>query len=207
MLIVERFDRRLASDGLWWLRLPQEDMCQATATPPDLKYEADGGPGIKQIMDLLLGSRNALADRETFFKAQLLFWMLAAPDGHAKNFSLYIETEGRFRLTPLYDIISAYPLMGKKAGQIPPERLRMAMAVIGKNRHYRWARILRRHWLHTVKNCGLDEATAEESMAELIEATPKVIEYVSKQLPADFPVRVSETLFKGIEKTVKSLRF
>jgi serine/threonine-protein kinase HipA len=26
-LVVERFDRRLAADGKWYLRLPQEDLC------------------------------------------------------------------------------------------------------------------------------------------------------------------------------------
>ena len=46
-LVVERFDRQLAADGAWWLRLPQEDFCQSTATPPALKYENDGGPGIR----------------------------------------------------------------------------------------------------------------------------------------------------------------
>jgi len=35
-LVVERFDRQLAADGAWWLRLPQEDFCQSTATPPAL---------------------------------------------------------------------------------------------------------------------------------------------------------------------------
>lgn len=34
VLVVERFDRRLSSDGRWLMRLPQEDLCQATATPP-----------------------------------------------------------------------------------------------------------------------------------------------------------------------------
>ena len=58
-LVVERFDRRLASDGSWYLRLPQEDLCQATATPPGLKYESDGGPGMGAIMELLLGSEQA----------------------------------------------------------------------------------------------------------------------------------------------------
>lgn len=29
VLVSERFDRRLARDGRWWLRLPQEDCCQA----------------------------------------------------------------------------------------------------------------------------------------------------------------------------------
>jgi serine/threonine-protein kinase HipA len=67
-LIVERFDRRLAWDASWYLRLPQEDCCQATATPPALKYESDGGPGIRTIMELLLGSEEAVEDRRDFLR-------------------------------------------------------------------------------------------------------------------------------------------
>ena len=85
-LVVERFDRRINEAGTSIVRLPQEDFCQITGTPSSGKYESDGGPGIETIMSLLLGSREAADDRETFFSAQILFWPLAAPDGHAKNF-------------------------------------------------------------------------------------------------------------------------
>lgn len=47
-------------------------------------------------MDLLLGSQDAAKDRESFFTAQILFLILAASDGHAKNFSVIIECGGRF---------------------------------------------------------------------------------------------------------------
>ena len=39
-------------------------------------------------MELLLGSDNAEQDRRNFFKTQLIFWVLAATDGHGKNFSI-----------------------------------------------------------------------------------------------------------------------
>ena len=110
VLIVERFDRRWASNGSWLMRLPQEDFCQSLGIAPALKYESHGGPGIADAMTLLLGSRLAVQDREMFFKSQILFWMLAAIDGHGKNFSLFIEPGTSFRMTPLYDVISAYPL-------------------------------------------------------------------------------------------------
>ena len=51
-----------------------------------------------------------------------------APDGHAQNFSLFLERGGQYRLTPLYDVISAYPWLGRGPGQIDREKLRMAMA-------------------------------------------------------------------------------
>ncbi|RLB54111.1 MAG: type II toxin-antitoxin system HipA family toxin, partial [Deltaproteobacteria bacterium] len=102
VLVVERFDRRWSDDGTWLIRLPQEDLCQALGVPPGRKYEADGGPGMVQIMDLLLQSLQPHDDRRTFFRANVVFWLLGAIDGHAKNFSVFLHPAGRIQLTPLY---------------------------------------------------------------------------------------------------------
>ncbi|HEX7156451.1 MAG TPA: HipA domain-containing protein, partial [Burkholderiaceae bacterium] len=83
VLVVERFDRRWM--GSWWARLPQEDFCQVEGVPPERKYEDKGGPGMTAILSTLRASESAQADRLDFLSAQLLFWLLAAPDGHAKN--------------------------------------------------------------------------------------------------------------------------
>lgn len=204
VLIVERFDRKLAQDGTWWIRLPQEDLCQAIGIPPGRKYESDGGPGIQTILSLLLGAREALADRETFFKAQVLFWMLAATDGHAKNFSVFIEPGGRFSLAPLYDLLSAYPVMGHQANQFAPEKIRMAMAVSGKNRHYRWSTIQRRHWIATANACNLG-IKAESIVDELIGHTSKLVSCIRAQLPKHFPTSVAEPVLQGLENAAKRI--
>ncbi len=205
VLIVKRFDRAFSSDSKWIIRLPVEDMCQVTATSPFEKYETDGGPGIEEIMKILLGSKNSLKDRHAFFKTQILFWMLAAPDGHAKNFSIFLEKQGGYRLAPIYDVISVYPVMGKKSFEIAPEKLRMAMAVTGKNRHYDWMNIKKRHWDETALRCGVHNFV-EEVITELVEKTPGVINEVSKILPPDFPETVSEKIFEGLEKAAKKLK-
>jgi serine/threonine-protein kinase HipA len=106
-LVVERFDRLHTRDGRL-LRLPQEDCCQALSVPPPRKYEPDGGPGMR-ILDLLKASDEPEADQTLFLKAQIVFWLLGATDGHAKNFSIFLLPGGRFRLTPLYDVMSAQP--------------------------------------------------------------------------------------------------
>jgi serine/threonine-protein kinase HipA len=204
VLIVERFDRRLSSNGKWWLRLPQEDMCQATATSPGQKYETDGGPGIPQIMSLLLGAQDPIKDRQTFFKAQILFWLLAAPDGHAKNFSVHIAAGGHYSLTPLYDVISAYPVMGRRANQIAPEKLKMAMAVHGKNRHYRWSAVLCRHWLDAARTCNFADYV-EPIIADIVESTPRIIAQVSAKIPPRFPEQVAASVFRGIQDGIKRL--
>ncbi|MCB1799268.1 MAG: type II toxin-antitoxin system HipA family toxin [Gammaproteobacteria bacterium] len=206
-LVVTRFDRRLATRGTeWWIRLPQEDFCQATSTPADKKYERDGGPGVVDVMDILRNSRTPDGDRLTFFKSQMLFWLLAAPDGHAKNFSIFIEPAGRYRLTPLYDILSAHPLMGKGANQIAPQNLKLAMALRGKNRHYKWATIQPRHWLSTAKACGLTDNLAMAAIAEMVEATPAVVDEATARLPRGFPSQVADSILAGLAHGADSLR-
>jgi serine/threonine-protein kinase HipA len=202
-LVVERFDRRLAADRTWYLRLPQEDMCQATGTSPGLKYESDGGSGMVTIMELLLGSENSADDRRDFMRTQLVFWMLAAIDGHAKNFSVFLLPAGAFRLTPRYDILSAYPVLGHGRGKLSPEKIKMAMAVQGKSRHYRWKEICGRHWLETAKRCGFGEM--KSVVEDVIARTPAVTEGVGKLIPPAFPGDIADSILQGISARAKQL--
>lgn len=204
VLVVERFDRRFAADTQWIMRLPQEDLCQATATPPALKYQSDGGPGIVEIMDILLGSERAVDDRMSFLKTQLVFWLLCAIDGHAKNFSLFLLPEGRYRLTPRYDILSAYPILAH-SGPFNERRLTMAMAPIGeKDRHYHWDKIHYSHWLETARRCGMLEFMTG-LIDEVIERTPEVMATVAAQLPSDFPPALAEAILGGVERAAGKL--
>ncbi|HVY53167.1 MAG TPA: type II toxin-antitoxin system HipA family toxin [Gammaproteobacteria bacterium] len=195
-LIVERFDRRMASDNTWLMRLPQEDMCQALGLSSHLKYQADGGPGIEKIMSLLLGSSNAIKDRDDFFRAQILFWLLAAIDGHAKNFSIYLEPNGNYRLTPFYDLISAHPLLVKK--QLQLKKIKMAMALKGKNLHYHWNDLQRRYFLETAKSVHYSVKKTEIIMEEMLDSVELVIEKVSSKLPSSFPEYIAQSIFKGM---------
>lgn len=202
-LIVKRFDRRWADDHSWLIRLPQEDLCQALKIPPALKYESDGGPGIQDIMNILLGSSDALADRRLFMKTQVLFWLLGAIDGHAKNFSIFLMPGGSFKLTPLYDVMSAYPLIVKK--HIESQKMRMAMSVKGKSRHYNWERILYRHWMSTSKLCGFPETEMKSVINELTDGINGVLDKVSGELSGAFPVDVAESVFSGMKKAKERL--
>jgi len=204
VLVVERFDRRFADDLSWIIRLPQEDFCQATGTPPDKKYEYDGGPGIKQITDILLGSSNFAEDRILFMKAQVLFWMLCAIDGHAKNFSIHLLPNNDFALTPLYDVMSAFPYLGKHANNFSPHKVKMAMAVEGQNRHYGWNEIQYRHWLETGKKCSL-EGEVRLMITDLIFKTSHVIDSVKQYLPSNFPGQVAETILDGLQESANKL--
>jgi len=198
-LVVERFDRRWAEDGSWLIRLPQEDMCQAMGVAPALKYESDGGPGIQEIMTFLLGSADALEDRQVFVRVQVLFWLMAAIDGHAKNFSIFIRPRGEFSLTPMYDVLSAYPLVAK--GQLDPRRLRMAMAVSGKHRRYEHISIRYRHWLTTAQRSNVAPEEMTLIINELLDRMDDIITAVTSRLPRDFPGEVAAAIFDGMRQS------
>lgn len=192
----------------WLARLPQEDCCQATGTPPERKYESDGGPGIERIMSLLATSETPAADRRTFLLAQLLFWMLRAPDGHAKNFSLSIRPRGAYRLTPLYDVMSAWPVIGEGAGLLSEHKLRLAMAIRSTNAHWRMKEISRRHWLALGKRHGVlgdDGQTIEAILDDWIARTPRLLAEVESTLPAGFPEQVAAPVLRGLERAASQL--
>ncbi len=201
VLVIERFDRRWTRDNRL-LRLPQEDCCQALSVPPTLKYDADGGPGMADILDLLKASDEPEADRRMFIKAQIVFWLLGATDGHAKNFSIFLEPGGRFSLTPLYDVMSAQPAVD--SGQLRRSRYKLALAV-GDNRHYVMATIQPRHFVQTALRQGMDSRVVGEVCAELADTAVRSIATALESLPEDFPVDLAESVAGGIRARLRQI--
>ncbi len=195
VLIVERFDRQWMDDGRWIARLPQEDFCQANGWPGDLKYESDGGPGIRSGLSLLASS-NAKADSLTFAKTQLAFWLMAATDGHAKNFSIFLERGGTYRMTPLYDVLSAWPIIGNGANLVSPRRAKLAMAIRGKNAHYHLHEIQTRHWQALALQSGVPGAF--DAMVAMVLLVPSVLDEMANQLPDKFPAKVFKPIRAGM---------
>ena len=200
-LVIERFDRRWTRDGRL-LRLPQEDCCQALSVPPSRKYQNDGGPGIADILRLLKASDTPVEDQKRFLKAQVVFFLIGATDGHAKNFSIFLGPLGRFRLTPLYDILSAQPSLA--LGQIHKKQMRLAMFV-GTNRHYVVDRICGRHFAQTVDRVGLPRGLAKEVMEEVAMRAVAAKQELEESLPSDFPEFIHRTIWDGIAARIGSL--
>lgn len=204
VLSVQRFDRQLHSSGDWLMRLPQEDFCQVKGVPPHLKYESDGGPGLADLAGVLRGSVHAEHDLTTLLTAQLLFWMLAAPDGHAKNFSLRVLPQGRYTLTPLYDVMSIWPVEGNGPNQFSLFKAKMAMAILGKNKHYHFKDIQRRHFNSMAAKC-FNRADAEGVIAGVLERTPTAIQNLQGRLPVGFPEWIAMAIFNGLRSSAARL--
>ena len=197
VLSVERFDRKYSSDGSWLMRLPQEDFCQAMGISSAQKYQSAGGPSIADCINLLTASSNA-KDRATFFKAQIFFWLIAAIDGHGKNFSIFLEPENRYRMTPLYDILSAFPVMSKKALQ--PQKIKMAMSLKGKNIHWKWNNIQPRHFVSTAEHVKYPVDKVISHYEYFIDNVEDAIAKVEGKITKNFPTYVTEAIFKGLRK-------
>ena len=110
VLAVRRYDRQATADGHLPVRIHQEDGCQATAVPPAMKYEEQGGPSLRDLAQLL---RNVGEPRDvTSLLRRTTFNMAVGnADAHAKNFSLLHESDRSIvRLAPFYDVLSTIAL-------------------------------------------------------------------------------------------------
>lgn len=195
VLVVERFDRSWTADRL--IRRPQEDMCQALRVPWTRKYESEGGPGIQRILTLLGSSEEAAADRRRFLTAQILFWLLGATDGHAKNYSIRLLPGGLFTLAPLYDVLSAQPNVDMR--QIRLNGFKLAMAA-GKNRHYVVGTIAPRHYRQSGTAAGIPESDVDAIFADLFAVVPPALERAIAAMPKGFPSRIAESIAAGVTR-------
>lgn len=203
VLIVERFDRSLHPDG-WIVRIPHEDLLQAQGLPSHLKYESDGGPGVLDVMGILRGSAHARDDQQIFFKALLYFWLLAAVDGHAKNFSLAIAPGGVFKLAPLYDVLSAWPWEGSGAKQLHLRNIKMAMALRTQNTHYHMREMYRRHW-YLVGGRFIGAEATQAILDDVFVLVENAISTVQEQLSESFPAQISDSIFAGVRSNLARL--
>lgn len=151
------------------------------------------------MFTLLQQSQQAVEDMHTLMASQIIFWMMRAPDGHAKNFSIQLLAggAGRFRLSPIYDVMSAYPVIGDGPSQWADQEIKLAMALLGRNKHYQVHKIERRHFNSTARKVGYGD-NAEPLVQEIIARTPEVVEKVRGELPAGFSGQVADKVLGGM---------
>lgn len=200
VLVVERFDRAPRGDRL--LRLPQEDFCQALSIPSSRKYQKDHGPGAANLITRLQESDDPLSDQAKVFKSQIIFWLIGATDGHAKNFSLFLRPGGRFELTPFYDVLTAQPAFDAK--RIPHKHFTVAMSA-GANNHYKILDIHGRHFVETAKKAGLGLTVIRHVLEEVMTEAPTAADEALGKMPADFPAAIHASVAGAIASRLPRL--
>lgn len=201
-LVIERFDRLRTRDGRL-IRLPQEDCCQALSVPPTRKYQSEGGPGIVEICSLLQGSDEPRRDRANFLKATILFWLIGATDGHAKNFSIALMPGGRFTMTPLYDVLTVQPSLD--AGQLQIKDMKLAMRA-GTSRHYKVSEIQGRHFVETGLAAGFSREQVTQAFEDIRMRADHAFATALADMPPGFPEALFASVKQGFEQRISRLR-
>lgn len=175
-IVVDRFDRLKRNRS--YIRIHQEDACQALAVMPNGKYENEGGPGIAAIVALLReNSRNPGEDIARFVGATVVNWLLAATDAHAKNYALLHGPGGGVRLAPFYDVASYLPY-----GEPTLHRAKLAMKI---GREYLVRRIVRADWNALAKAAELPAAEVNAIVDDVVSRMAGVLDVVRTSAVAE----------------------
>ena len=133
-------------------------------------------------------------------KAQIVFWLLAAIDGHAKNFSIFHSPDG-YRLTPLYDVMSAAPWP-----EFPDQKIKLAMALGNKN-YYRLKQIQLRHFYQTGQKAGLREQGMDSIFSVLAaQMDAAIAEVAALAADAGMPESTSGPILASVSKRAGMMR-
>ncbi|HXA76900.1 MAG TPA: type II toxin-antitoxin system HipA family toxin [Candidatus Acidoferrales bacterium] len=171
-IVIERYDRIHA--GNVWQRVHQEDTCQALSIQPTRKYQSDGGPGVRDIVDLLKTfSSKPGEDMGTFLDAVYYNWLIAGTDAHAKNYALLIASAGQVRLAPLYDIASILPY--------PDIDIQKARSSLKIGNEYRLRNIGKYQWQKLAQGVSVDADALTARIVEIADAVLENIPEVTKR--------------------------
>jgi serine/threonine-protein kinase HipA len=159
-LLVERYDRLIDAQG-HRQRVHQEDFCQVLGVVPEMKYQNEGGPDLRQCFDLVRSATRPSAPQVLRLLDCVIFnALIGNHDAHAKNFSLLYSGKAPV-LAPFYDTLSTavYPTLTPK----------MAMKIGSK---YKFSEVEKRHWEQFAQGVGFTKAQVKRRILELANLLP-----------------------------------
>jgi len=193
-LLVERYDRTTSSDApgspQTLKREHQEDFCQALGIVPENKYQAEGGPSLKQCFALVRDASSApVIDLQALLDAVIFNFLIGNHDAHGKNFS-FLYNGAQTRLAPLYDLLSTsyYPELSPK----------MAMKIGGE---YFSAKITVKHFEQLAEEAGLAKPMVRRRVPELAELILSKMPTMTKGHPVI--LAVAELIQGNCDRTIK----
>jgi serine/threonine-protein kinase HipA len=196
-LSVERYDRTHIQSGTNTTldRLHQEDFCQALNIVPEMKYQKEGGPSLKQCFALVRDVSSApVVDLARLLDFVIYNYLIGNNDAHGKNFSLLYhgaETANQqIRLAPLYDAISTvyYPELSNE----------MAMKI---GNDYRAERVAPADFDKLAEQAGLAKPLVRRRVPELAQALLNTSRKV--HINHEVAQKVTELIRKRCETALK----
>lgn len=179
--ITRRIDR--TADGN---KLPMEDMCQLTERLTEHKYKGSYEQIAKTIRRF---SSVPKLDMVNFWEQVVFSWITGNADMHLKNFSLYSAEQGRYVLTPAYDMLSTALVM-------PEDTEELALTLSGKKR-----KIKKADFVASMQASGLEDKIIENIFNKFANAKKKWFEFIEQsflpgEMKEDFKTIIVEKLNK-----------
>ena len=100
-----------------------------------------------------------------------------------------IQAGGSYRLTPFYDIISAFPVLGGTGIHISDLKLAMGLNA-SKGKKTAIDKIYPQHFLATAKVLKFPQVQMHEILSDFARMIPAALDNVKNSLPTDFPENV-----------------
>ena len=156
--ITCRIDRTAKGD-----KLPMEDMCQLTERLTEHKYKGSYEQIAKAIQRF---SSVPKLDMVNYWEQVVFSWITGNADMHLKNFSLYSKEQGKYVLTPAYDMLSTALVM-------PEDSEELALTINGKKR-----KIKKTDFVNSMQASGLEDKVINNIFAKFAKAKGKWFEFI-----------------------------
>jgi serine/threonine-protein kinase HipA len=108
----------------------------------------------------------------------------------------------RFKLTPLYDVLTAQPSVD--AYQVGINKFKLAMSV-GKNNHYKINDITPRHFLQTADRCAFDKTKLIGEFEQLMNNGEKAATSMMEGLPHVLPAQLMDSVLTCVAARIRSI--
>ena len=165
-------------------KLPMEDMCQLTERLTEHKYKGSYEQIAKAIQRF---SAVPKLDMVNYWEQVVFSWITGNADMHLKNFSLYSKEQGKYVLTPAYDMLSTALVM-------PEDTEELALALNGKKRKIRKA-----DFVASMQASGLEDKIIENIFNKFAKAKDKWFEFIDTSfLPEDMKDTYKKLISKNI---------
>lgn len=161
--ITKRIDRKEN------IKYPMEDFCQLDLRLTEDKYKGSYERCMK-IIDKY--SFNKVSDKVELFIRLVFSFLVGNTDMHLKNFSLISYENGKYQLSPAYDMLSTLLVMDDKDD--------MALTLNGKNRN-----LTRNDFIKFASSSGIDSKVAVRIIDRMIKQVDGIIEICNQSLLND----------------------
>ena len=163
--ITRRIDRTATGD-----KLPMEDMCQLTERLTEHKYKGSYEQIAKAIQRF---STVPKLDMVNYWEQVVFSWITGNADMHLKNFSLYSKEQGKYLLTPAYDMLSTALVM-------PEDTEELALTLNGKKR-----KIKKVDFATSMQASGLEEKVINNIFAKFAKVKDRWFEFIDQSFLPD----------------------